>query len=462
MFNKIVAFAQIYCESMRIKEIKFHSHPILGELMLNFTKDDGSIYDNVIFIGENGVGKSSIIEGMANFLNKKAFDGLEYIKYNVNGEELKAIPVGELGFYDMIKPDGTSLQMHTNSNNHNSRVDDDPRNIRYTGCMISKARANFQVGNINATTNLNVDVNKHENDDSSDFTSLKQLLVDIANLDNEKYSEINEQRGTNPMTKAEFDQTSLMSRFRTAFNSFFDSLQFNRVSSQNGSKQILFVKHGKDINIDDLSTGEKQIVYRGGMLLRNQRLLEGGIVIVDEPELSMHPRWQCKVLDFYKDLFTVAGQQTVQMFMASHSEHLLKSALKDTANTLVILLKDENGTIKSRRVTGPVILHDLTYAEINFEAFGMPSTDYHIALYSQLQTNAVPGQVLNIKQTDEYITHRPEYNAALHNIHSFGLGATSYETLPTYIRNGIDHPDSGNDVNDSNLEESIKLLRQIC
>ena len=92
----------------------------------------------------------------------------------------------------------------------------------------------------------------------------------------------------------------------------------------------------------------------------------------------------------------------------------------------------------------------------------MPSTDYHIALYSQLQTNAVPGQVLNIKQTDEYITHRPEYNAALHNIHSFGLGATSYETLPTYIRNGIDHPDSGNDVNDSNLEESIKLLRQIC
>lgn len=90
---------------MRIKEIKFHSHPILGELMLNFTKDDGSIYDNVIFIGENGVGKSSIIEGMANFLNKKAFDGLEYIKYDVNGEELKAVPVGELGFYDMIKPD---------------------------------------------------------------------------------------------------------------------------------------------------------------------------------------------------------------------------------------------------------------------------------------------------------------------------------------------------------------------
>lgn len=227
-------------------------------------------------------------------------------------------------------------------------------------------------------------------------------------------------------------------------------------------KHILFVKHNKEINIDSLSTGEKQIVYRGGMLLRNQRLLEGGIVIVDEPELSMHPRWQIKILDFYKNLFTVAGQQTVQLFMASHSEHLLKSALKDTTNTLVILLKDDNGTITSQRVTGPVVLNNLTYAEINYEAFGLPSTDYHIALYSQLQTNASAGQVLNIKQTDDYIKGQPQYDGAVHYIHSCGLGATTYDTLPTYIRNGIDHPDSGNDVNDNNLEESIKLLRQIC
>ena len=92
----------------------------------------------------------------------------------------------------------------------------------------------------------------------------------------------------------------------------------------------------------------------------------------------------------------------------------------------------------------------------------MPSTDYHIALYSQLQTNAVAGQVLNIKQTDDYIKGHNQYDAAQHFIHSSGLGTTTYDTLPTYIRNGIDHPDSGNIVNDDNLEKSIKLLRQIC
>lgn len=224
---------------MKIKEIKFHDHPVLGDLLINFTKGDGNIYDNVIFIGENGVGKSTIIEGMANFLNKKSFPGLEYIKYEVNGEELKALPVGSMGFYDMIKADGSTQPMHTNTNNINQQVDNNPQNIRFTGCMISKARANFQVGNINATTNLNVDVNKHENDESNDFTSLKQLLVDIANLDNEQYAEINEQRGANPMSKAEFNQTSLMSRFRTAFNNFFDSLQFDKVSSQNGGETYI-------------------------------------------------------------------------------------------------------------------------------------------------------------------------------------------------------------------------------
>ena len=39
----------------------------------------------------------------------------------------------------------------------------------------------------------------------------------------------------------------------------------------------------------------------------------GGVVLLDEPELSMHPKWQQKVLEYYRSLFTAEGVQNAQM-----------------------------------------------------------------------------------------------------------------------------------------------------
>ena len=40
-------------------------------------------------------------------------------------------------------------------------------------------------------------------------------------------------------------------------------------------------------------------------------------------------------------------------------------------------------------------------------------------------------------------------------------GRTQYNTLPTYIRNAIDHPDSGNRFTDDELRRSIEFLIQL-
>lgn len=142
---------------------------------------------------------------------------------------------------------------------------------------------------------------------------------------------------------------------------------------------MLFTKHKKDITIDVLSTGEKQIVYRGIYLLRNVGKLDGAAIMIDEPELSMHPKWQKRILKYFKDLFTADdGSQKTQLFFATHSEYVIGEALKDPNNTLVIVLRDNNGTIEKNEVRTPFVLPTITASEINYVAFNVFSIDYHI------------------------------------------------------------------------------------
>ena len=72
------------------------------------------------------------------------------------------------------------------------------------------------------------------------------------------------------------------------------------------------------------------------------------IILIDEPELSMHPKWQQKVLQYYRNLFNKNGSQNVQMLIATHSEYVLRSALEDRDNVLIVVLSDDNGTIHSK------------------------------------------------------------------------------------------------------------------
>lgn len=39
---------------------------------------------------------------------------------------------------------------------------------------------------------------------------------------------------------------------------------------------------------------------------------------------------------------------------------------------------------------------------------------------------------------------------------------TVYQTLPTFIRNSIDHPDSGYSYTENELRKSIELLIKLC
>lgn len=186
--------------------------------------------------------------------------------------------------------------------------------------------------------------------------------------------------------------------------------------------------------------------------------IKDGVVLVDEPELSMHPRWQEKILDYYNKLFIKDNIQLAQMIFATHSEYVIKSALQNSRDALIIVLKEKENVITPVKITAPSVLPTITSAETNYLAFNIVSIDYHIQLYGYLQAKT---QKHKIKECDNYIKNHPSYDSNKYGKMS-QYGNTQYETLCTYIRNAIDHPDSGNTYTKEELRTSIEFLIELC
>ena len=442
-----------------ITEIKWNNHPVLGNLVLKLTKSDGTPYKTIVIAGENGTGKTTILETLSDFLNLNSIEVFEYIKYEINGEIYKIVPNSinpQFGFHKRTKEsDGSEITITSSKHTDRASIDADELDIRHYGCAYSKARSGFTTKPVKSTTTQQLDDDKYAEDKNEDFTLIKQLLVDIKTQDNSLLAKKFEKREIT--TPEEYAEISKMKRFKTAFDNFFENMSFDGVDDESpDEKKIVFMKQGNQISIDQLSTGEKQIAFRGTYLLKNSNNLNGGVVLVDEPELSMHPKWQAKIFDFYRGLFTANGSQTAQMFFATHSENVIRSAVKDS-EVLIIILSETNGVITANKIN-EIVLPSLTAAEINYLAFGVKSVDYHIALYGDLQTQTGNAK---IEDADLYIAAQSEYDASIHG-RADSYRRNHYQTLPTYIRNAIDHPDSGRRYTDEQMEASIKLLRDIC
>ena len=455
---------------MKIRKVRYKDHPILGNLELDFVNHDtDQVYDNIIFVGENGTGKSTILETLNAFLCMEGNLSIDYLEYEINESQGGIYSASPLKGRNMLpsfyvrKNMGTGKEENIRrARNFNfSEIEQDPLDIYHYGCVLSSAKANYKTKKITSTTSTTIDDNKYLSDSDDDYTPLKQMIVDLDDADNQEYRRLNRERDItkqDPLREMDFAPNSKMYRFSHAFSEFFGNVIFSRVKTENGEKKVLFTKGDNEIAIDDLSTGEKQIVFRGAYLLRNLERLNGAIIMVDEPEMSMHPKWASRILDFYTNIFRDSNRiQKSQIFFASHSDHVVKNALKDSDKNLVIVLRIENGILNVMRMNKSTILPVITSAEVNYLAFNLPSIDLHTELFGYLQSITERNKVGEI---DKYIEEQPEYNQKIHEKMS-GRNGDQYHTLCSFVRNEIDHPNSIPKFSNDQLQESISLLIQI-
>lgn len=416
----------------------------------------GVPYDTVVFVGENGSGKTTILTLLSDYFNCISLRPFEYIEYTADGDDYRIKPLadGNACFHtrENITTHATE-NIRRDTGNSPSTMYADTKDLRSYSSVFSKARADFKTSKIEHVSAKALDVETHETDKDDNYTSLKQLLVDIDTQDSREYMRQNK---IGRVEWSAFQPTSKMYRFSRAFNKFFKDLNYDRIDERANEQIIYFKKNGQDVEIDKLSTGEKQVVFRGAYLLKNSGRMSEGAVFIDEPELSMHPLWQRKILTYFKDLYreSSTGRQKAQIFFASHSDYVVAEALKTPNENLVVVLKENGGTLTATTIKAPIILPSITSAEINFHAFNVYSTDLHIALFGYLQT--LTG-ITSIQGIDTYIASQTLYDRARH-ARASSYGTTNYVTLSALIRNHIDHPDNAYTYTEEELKISTDLL----
>jgi len=103
------------------------------------------------------------------------------------------------------------------------------------------------------------------------------------------------------------------------------------------SEQPIFQSfYGPKVSSDKLSGGEKQLYYKA--ILFDKLRPENSIIMVDEPETSLHPTWQQEVLKLYNN---IPGNN--QVILVTHSPHIIASIPPD--NLFVLSVNEEKKTV---------------------------------------------------------------------------------------------------------------------
>lgn len=99
----------------------------------------------------------------------------------------------------------------------------------------------------------------------------------------------------------------------------------------NAPRLILF-KQDQKFDFEYASSGEKHLLFT--LFNVSSKIVPNSIVLIDEPELSLHPNWQMRYVNYIKKFF--AEYHSCHFLFATHS-HYIVSDLEPDSSSLVTL-----------------------------------------------------------------------------------------------------------------------------
>jgi ABC-type lipoprotein export system ATPase subunit len=97
--------------------------------------------------------------------------------------------------------------------------------------------------------------------------------------------------------------------------------------------KIILKQESRKMYVEQASSGEREIInFIFGIFTFN---VENGLIIVDEPELHLHPKWQSTLIELFIDLAEETGDQFI---ISTHSPLFITS--KTISNVIRIYMED--------------------------------------------------------------------------------------------------------------------------
>ena len=329
---------------MKIKNLHIEEYNGLENLDINF-ESEGKVLDLIVLAGINGSGKTRVLESIRYWfemfrikaVNVELFyeeNEREVLESLMNSERLTETEKEmqkEIEYTDCLR----NIKFYNYDYRHNKT-----ENRNYNSKIISKSFEKLKIFPklIYVPTEINFEEIKKAQ------TNLKKEYRFINIVDSYEIKDIPSYIATRISKVANEEENLTMGQVRkkvfAEINGIFEILELDvklsEISKDENSMPIFTDSSGKKFGINELSSGEKQLFLR--TLAIKMLEPENSIIMIDEPELSLHPKWQQKIVDVYRKI----GRNN-QIILATHSPHILGSVEKEN---IILLKKNENGIVK--------------------------------------------------------------------------------------------------------------------
>lgn len=174
---------------------------------------------------------------------------------------------------------------------------------------------------------IDLKVENNEISDIQNYFLINKETVYIDNpfiLDSYNYEEENHQTHLANNIFSENENSAISEiKVKKKLNNIYKKL--NSVLSgeilENKNSKFVYRKNGEDIDLKNLSTGLKTFAIIK-MLLQNGTLEENGTIILDEPEIHLHPEWQ---LLFAELIVLLQKEFGMHILLTTHSPYFLNA-----------------------------------------------------------------------------------------------------------------------------------------
>lgn len=171
------------------------------------------------------------------------------------------------------------------------------------------------------------------------------------------------------------------------------------------SVDLILYKNETEYPLESASSGEKHFIYEVVSIANN--IENNSLILIDEPEISMHPNWQMKYITTLKNIFNKFDSS--HFIVATHS-HFIVSDLDEKSSSLISI--DYNPITKERNSS---LLKNSTYAwsaeNILYNIFGVRTTrNYYFEIDMRELIEIVSSQDYDRKEEAiEYISKLKKY-----------------------------------------------------